>query len=568
VDPITLPDDITVVDADELAGLHTDLRGRAAELRAQAAESGPTSELAASATETATAYATVAAEVERRAADAAAVASLSAVPEPGEEPQPGNEPEPQPAPEPAPEPEAVVAAVEVEVLVPDAVTPAPITPSQLSAAAPESVQPGLPQVVSPLRQGILATAMRATGFTQADGMESGSPLTTRYDVARAIAETKDQLSRSTLPAGTRLFTSLAHANWQRDFAVTADEEKSYGQMWGAVHSAMPAIVAAGPCCTPLSPMYDFCRLASPQTPVEDCLPVVGAPRGGLRYIITPDWRDALAGIGEQCCGDNDDPANPVLKPCVHVECPTLEEATVCAVSQCVEFDNLQYRTFPELVANFLDDLAVAFAMRKEIAYLDSIHAASTAVTAFATGYGASRQFIYNIVTAAAAYRQRNRMAPDAQLSVIAPAWVKEMIRVDRAMDAEVPVGGACTSDAEIAAIFACYNLSVCWYVDSATAVDQSWSDVQAAGPLNGWPAEAVVYIFSPGTFVRMDGGTLDVGLVRDSTLNAQNNLQMFMEEWTGVVQLCPESVALTIPLCPNGSAVDRVPPFLCAPAVP
>jgi hypothetical protein len=584
VDPITLPDDITTVEADELQALDSSLRARAAELRAQAAESGPTPELAALATETAAAFATVHGEVTRRDQMATDVASLSAVPEPAPvEPAPAPAAEPaapvtaateptEPAPaEPAPaalaaEPPAPAPVEPVEpVLVPDAVTPPPISPAQLSAVAPGAVQPGpgLPTVVSPLGGGVLATAMRATGFTQADGMEAGTPLLDRFEVARAIAETKEQLSRSTLPPGTRAFTSLAHANWQRDYAITADPEVSHGAMWSAVHAAMPAIVAAGPCCTPLSPMYDFCRLASPKTPVEDCLPVMGAPRGGIRYIVTPDWRAALAGIGQQCCGDNDDPEDPVLKPCVTVECPTLEDVTVCAVSQCVTFDNLQYRTFPELVANFLDDLAVAFAMRKEIAYLDDIHAASTAVTGFDTGYGAIRQFIFNLVLAAEAYRRRNRMAEDARLSVLAPAWVKALLAVDMVMDAEQGMNRLAASDAEIAAFFSSWNLSVCWYADSATGQDQAFDLAQAAGALNFWPDAALVYLFSPGTFVRLDGGTLDVGLVRDSILNRQNNLQMFMEEWTAIAQLCPESIALTIPMCPTGAAVERVAALVC-----
>ena len=112
------------------------------------------------------------------------------------------------------------------------------------------------------------------------------------------------------------------------------------------------------------------------------------------------------------------------------------------------------------------------------------------------------------------------------------------------------------------AILAAYSISVCWYVDSATGAGMAFDTAQGAGAINDWPNTALVYLFSPGTFVRMDGGTLDVGIVRDSTLNRRNDLQMFMEEWTGVVKLCPDSVRLTIPaLCPNGAGSNGVTTF-------
>ena len=79
----------------------------------------------------------------------------------------------------------------------------------------------------------------------------------------------------------------------------------------------------------------------------------------------------------------------------------------------------------------------------------------------------------------------------------------------------------------------------------------------ALGALKDWPEDAVTYLYAPGTFVRLDGGTLDVGLIRDSLLNRTNDLEIFAEEWTQVCKLGIESIKITHQgLCPNGAAPE------------
>jgi hypothetical protein len=70
-------------------------------------------------------------------------------------------------------------------------------------------------------------------------------------------------------------------------------------------------------------------------------------------------------------------------------------------------------------------------------------------------------------------------------------------------------------------------------------------------------------MFAPGTYVRLDGGTLDVGIVRDSILNGTNDLQIFSEQWVQVCQVGLESLRLEITLCPDGTGPEPVTPLVC-----
>jgi hypothetical protein len=218
--------------------------------------------------------------------------------------------------------------------------------------------------------------------------------------------------------------------------------------------------------------------------------------------------------------------------------------------------------FPEQVEAFLADLGVIFTETKEVFYLDAIDAASTAVTS-TPAYGATRGIVQDMAAAAAGYRRRNHMAPDAVLQLMLPSWVAEFVKVDMVNDHSLGLGFLCASLDEVACAFTSLNLDVCWYYDSATGAGQAFNDPQGAGPLNPFPSTVVSYLFAPGTFVRLDGGTLDVGLIRDSALNGTNDLQIFSEQWVQVCKVGLESIRLESTLCPDGTAPEPVPPLIC-----
>jgi hypothetical protein len=155
-------------------------------------------------------------------------------------------------------------------------------------------------------------------------------------------------------------------------------------------------------------------------------------------------------------------------------------------------------------------------------------------------------------TAVAGYRSRHRTSDNIALRVMLPAWTKELLRADMARsfhgnDLE-PLN---VSDAQITGWFTARNVNVSWYVDTATGASQVFG-TQSAGALNAFPSTVQWFLFVEGSFVFLDGGTLDLGLVRDSTLNKTNDYQIFAETFEAVAFYGIESLKITSTVCPNG----------------
>jgi hypothetical protein len=60
-------------------------------------------------------------------------------------------------------------------------------------------------------------------------------------------------------------------------------------------------------------------------------------------------------------------------------------------------------------------------------------------------------------------------------------------------------------------------------------------------------------MWHPGAHLFLDGGTLDLGIVRDSTLNSTNDYQQFMETFEGHAFIGVESLWVEQDICPSGT---------------
>jgi hypothetical protein len=69
-----------------------------------------------------------------------------------------------------------------------------------------------------------------------------------------------------------------------------------------------------------------------------------------------------------------------------------------------------------------------------------------------------------------------------------------------------------------------------------------------------FPDTFVWYIFAEGSFLFLDGGTLDLGVIRDSTLVGTNDYKMFVETFENVALVGVESLQVTSTINVNGVA--------------
>lgn len=421
--------------------------------------------------------------------------------------------------------------------------------SELAAKSPATKPKAIPADIA---TGKYQFSMESTRQAP-DG--AGQHFSSPAEVAQAMW--KKRMNFGNIPQGTRDEMSIATGTkvWDEELPSLGldpiENLKAFNQL-----TERGGLVASGAQCTPQTQLYDFFRLAEPIQDVENAIPTVQAPRGGIRFIQANCTVQGAGAVG--IWGPSGiDPTDPDSeKPCARVSCPDIAEVLVEAVTQCTIFDNLQYRTFPELIENFLEDVAVQFTLKKQRYYLDAIDTASTATVGIGS-YGAARSLMYDLTVAANGYRKRHHMPRGARLVVMLPDWTVDVIKADLLNDGDSGLNYMNVPDAFVVEALASRNLDVTFYYDDPTSTmgDNPLTMAQAGSgaALNDYPCVASSYMFAPGTFVKLDGGSLDVGLVRDHALNKTNDFAMFMEEWIGLAQLGCESIRIDSTVVPSGA---------------
>jgi hypothetical protein len=189
---------------------------------------------------------------------------------------------------------------------------------------------------------------------------------------------------------------------------------------------------------------------------------------------------------------------------------------------------------------------------------------TTPVTA-AARLGAARDILSQVEVAAAAYRNRYRIDSDTNLRVMFPEWFRNALRSDllKQLPGDGRDGTFNLGEAEINSWFATRNINVTWFIDGEAGQIFGAQALPTGSPatpaaLLEFPDELVWYLFSEGTFLFLDAGTLDLGLVRDSTLNGTNDYKIFLETFEGVAKVGQESLRITSALAITGASSGTV----------
>ena len=340
---------------------------------------------------------------------------------------------------------------------------------------------------------------------------------------------------------------LATAEIQHKYTLTDDPVRNAEVLANLTADAQQDImVAAGGICAPPEVLYRFFNVATTSGILQ--LPSVNAPRGAVSIPVSPSLGDILgqSGIATEWTAANDaDPTpSPATKPVYIFECPDFEDCTVSAWPTILQFGNFAARFFPEAIANVTGLAVVAAARTLNAARLAFITAAAVAGNVTDTGGGGLNQLTTNLGGNANDYRATYGMSRDAILDVALPAWVPDALLADAiARDSTTEYGDI---RGKIDGLFNSLRLRPQWVYDLDDQTDGDFENV------------ANVLMWAPGTVVELDGGTLDLGVVRDSTLNASNNYQTFVEPFVGWCVPGHEIRSLAIEVCPSGATGDRV----------
>lgn len=469
----------------------------------------------------------VAARIDEVAAEQAAIeatlaeldAQMSDTPaeEPADEPAPVEEEapaEPEPAPEEAAEPEPVAAAAQ------PAARPAPV------AAAARHVPAAVQARPTPARQPnrIVAVAAGVEG-AELDGMDAVAPLI--QGQIRSVAGTS---GFGKLTAARVLADYPAERVLGLDAVDNGLRIARAGAGRGAI--AQEALTAAGGICVPAEPYYGMSQIADDVRPVRAGLAGFQANRGGITFIPPNDIADYTSGTAEWTVADDEAVTSNTntWKDVLDITCGTPTTVELRAVTKIATFGNWYDRTHPEAVRADLANLSAAHARTAEGLLLQDIKSGSVALTT-ANLVGLARDFLVRAAQAADGIRSAHRINPETVLRVLAPSWLRSAMVSDLTLQA--PGDDAISKGvAEIDGYFRSRNLSPIWYLDTPSAggdPSQTFSLQTAAGALASYPSYVQFAIFPEGAWLFLDGGELDLGVVRDFDLNRQNKLGIFAE---------------------------------------
>lgn len=378
------------------------------------------------------------------------------------------------------------------------------------------------------------------------GRAAGEVVTSYADLAQAVIDKVGHLS--TRNPGVRQDYEVARINYSASMDVQAAERAvDVAEQFNAIRNeayntaSRTSLTASGGICAAPQRFYDFCKINNPEGLVQSFLPSMFVPRGAITWYASPDIRDAFAitapAISETYTVAND--AAGDSKTCVSFPCPSELTAQIEAQYVCLQFGNIGSMTFPEWVEHWISlsmDVHAHYVSAKlmaKIAALVDDTVAAADLTAYTGGLGVAATVFSTLDLAVADYRHDLRTGSSLNFEAIIPSWGYDMIRADLSKTGRLEG----VSDAQINAWFAARGVTVNRVTDWVD-VDEG-ETVPAPSPAQGahrFSKEFPIIFYPRGTFVKLDMGTLDIGVVRDSTLNSTNDYQLFIETFESVAK--------------------------------
>jgi hypothetical protein len=259
------------------------------------------------------------------------------------------------------------------------------------------------------------------------------------------------------------------------------------------------------------------------------------------------------------------PEGTTVKPVQQILCPTTAETLVDAIPTRLQIGNAQAMFSPEWVEGFTVNVMANAARVAETKILTGVSSFSTSVSSGQL-LGAARDFLSTVDQAVAAFRWRNRLADSVPITALLPSWTVQMLRVD--LTRELAHGEDTNldlSENDIVSLIRNRGVDPIFFIDGLdastgpVAFPAQGFGAQSEGALLDWPTATVWWMFATGTIVRLDGGRLDLSVVRDPTYNAVNVFETFTETFEGLIYRGgPEVLEVVSALRPNGQSAGTV----------
>ena len=458
--------------------------------------------------------------------------------------------------------------------------PAPVLASAAAVVAARGVQPPAAQnPPAPVARTRPRAAIQAGMGTDVLSDEGVSLERLGTMVERASTGGNGKVYLASLPAfeigwqdaGLPEPLSRRNSTEHNDALIAEAQEDFAAARRGEAPARMAAAGGAhqGAICEPVEILRDIPEAFSAREVVGPEFPNRPMGRGGFTYTTSYNLSELTEGAAiwdedDQSTVDVDDP--DTWKPIVDLDCPTPATVKVEFATAALRFDNTLEMSNPERIRNAMNALMAIKARNKEARLLQRIDTLSHRYT-FGLEYGAVPTLIRAINTVLAQGTYANRLE-DGGYTVFLPPGVTAILLNDRAAKG--------------------YNNQerddlLAYIRDNTYGVNRVVQTMDAsAGGEGGVPFSALnavgnaatelpklgnvyrIRLVDPAGAIYAETGEVNTGVERDPNLRRMNKAQLFAEEGFVLTKNGPQPwFSMDVELCDNGDRAGLTEPFTC-----
>lgn len=325
-----------------------------------------------------------------------------------------------------------------------------------------------------------------------------------------------------------------------------------------------SLTAAGGWCAPSEIYYDLCDQGNSLDGILS-LPGARSRRGGVQWTTGPTFCDVYAAMGASGFFTQTEAQveAATTKPCFEIPCPTFEEQRLDAMGLCLTGGLLTRSGYPEIIADWVRKSVIAFAHYRNAYVIDKVRTGSTntgvvAACGAGLGGGAVGSVLSAIENQVQAYRERHRLNLTATLELLAPFWIKSVIRADVAQrNGMLAVD---VSDAQINSWFALRGVSVQYLYEL-----QPLNGATCSANATDWPGFVEFIMYRAGTWVEITQPIISIDARFDASYTNTNRYGVrFTEDGIAVIKRCVDSRRFQVDLCATGATTAGEAACACA----
>ena len=316
-------------------------------------------------------------------------------------------------------------------------------------------------------------------------------------------------------------------------------------------------VASGGVSGPAEPRYGQITFGMADRPLRDALPSFLAARGEIVFNNSPTLADVLLDQSAGAIGTvtSAQDVSGTTKDVQEISASTPTTVTVQAETMRWSQGNFADRFYPERTAAMMALGQVAYARHNDALRLTDIKNNCTLYTDTPAKFGAyrdlKRQFLGQT-------EELEDLVRDFNVPTIClmPEFVPAMMAADLVSQQPGDTAWNVTEESMRTEMEAWDpNVKIVWLKDSIRgrlSVSPSGQSPRSAG----FDADVEWCLFPDGAFLFLDGGQLDLGILRDTVVSATNKFQTFYESWEALAALVSPLLCfwMTSSLCSDGNS--------------